>query len=297
MTRCSPPKRTMSMPSGTGASSVHQLGRFEAALADFRRVLALDPDHADALGDLAMCQRELCDWGEDTIADSDLIAKVRAGGAIVSPLTFVCFDSTASDQFECAKYFSRKEFTASPPPLHARRTSTGDRIRVAYLSADFRRHVMASHMVELFELHDRRRFDVVAVSFGADDASDMRARLVKAVDRFCDVRDMSDRAAAALIRDLEVDIAVDLMGYTAGARPGILRLRGAPVQAGYLGFPGTMAVDFLDYFIADPVILPFDEQPYFSEKIVQLPDCYQANDRRRTMPEIGAAAARLRAAR
>jgi predicted O-linked N-acetylglucosamine transferase (SPINDLY family) len=264
---------------------LRQLGRMEAAAADFRRALALDPDHAEALGDLATCQRELCEWGEDAVDEADLIARVRAGRAIVPPLAFVGFATTPADQFECANNFSAREFTASPPPLHAGRVAAGGRIRLAYLSADFRRHVMASHMVELFELHDRRRFEVIAVSFGPDDGSDMRARIVKAVDRFCDVRDMPDRAVAELIRDLEVDIAIDLMGYTAGARPGILRLRGAPVQAGYLGFPGTMAVDFLDYFIADPVILPFDEQAFFSEKIVHLPDCYQVNDRRRAMPD------------
>jgi predicted O-linked N-acetylglucosamine transferase (SPINDLY family) len=132
-------------------------------------------------------------------------------------------------------------------------------------------------MTRLFELHDRARFEILGISFGPDDNSDMRARLVRAFDQFHDVQSESDLDVAKLLNELQVDIAVDLNGHTRYARPGILAHRPAPVQASYLGYPGTMGAAFIDYVIADKVVLPFDQQPFYTEKIVHLPECYQVN--------------------
>ncbi len=123
------------------------------------------------------------------------------------------------------------------------------------------------------------------MSFGPDDRSEMRARLVAAFDQFVDVRGKSDAEVARLLSELKVDIAVDLNGYTRDCRPGILAHRPAPIQVNYLGFPGTMGATFIDYIIADEVVLPFDQQPFYSERIVHLPDCYQPNDRRRQIAD------------
>ena len=158
-----------------------------------------------------------------------------------------------------------------------------EKIKVAYLSSDFRLHPLSFLMAELFELHDRSQFEVIGVSFGPDDRSDMRSRLVAAFDQFIDVRTKSDQEVARLLNDLRIDIAVDLNGHTQGARSGILAFRPAPIQVSYLGFPGTTGADFIDYIIADAIVLPFDEQPYYTENIVHLPDCYQVNDRKRTI--------------
>ena len=122
---------------------------------------------------------------------------------------------------------------------------------------------------------------MIGVSFGADDRSELRARLVSAFDSFHDVRPKDDKIIAELLRELEVDIAVDLMGHTRNARPGILACRTAPIQVNYLGYPATMGADFIDYIIADPVVLPMDQQRFYTEKIVHLPDSYQANDSKR----------------
>jgi predicted O-linked N-acetylglucosamine transferase (SPINDLY family) len=158
-------------------------------------------------------------------------------------------------------------------------------VRIAYLSADFYLHATAYLTAGLFELHDRSRFEVLGVSFGPDDASDMRARLVKSFDRFCDVTARSDEEAARLLASLQVDIAVDLKGYTQDARTGILAYRPAPIQICYLGYPGTMGASFMDYVIADATVLPFDQQSFYTEKIIHLPDCYQVNDSRRAIAE------------
>jgi len=158
-------------------------------------------------------------------------------------------------------------------------------VQIAYLSADFYRHATAYLAAGLFELHDRPRFEVLGVSFEGDDASDLRVRLVKSFDRFYDVTARSDEDAAKLLASLQVDIAVDLKGYTQDARTGILAHRPAPIQISYLGYPGTMGASFMDYVIADATVLPFDQQPFYTEKIIHLPDCYQVNDSRRAIAE------------
>ncbi len=139
-------------------------------------------------------------------------------------------------------------------------------------------------LAELFETHDRSRFEVTAIAFGPDDGSAMRARLVKAFDRFEDVRGRSDLEVAKLLRAMETDIAVDLNGHTQDARPGIFAHRPAPVQVNYLVYPGTTGAPFMDVVLADRVVLPLDQQPFFSERIVHLPDCYQASDAARAIP-------------
>jgi protein O-GlcNAc transferase len=168
--------------------------------------------------------------------------------------------------------------TASPK-VHKPRVR--GKIRLAYLSADFRDHATAWLAAELFELHDRSRFDVLGVSYGVDDGSETRRRLITAFDQFHDVSLCSDREVAQLVLELGVDIAVDLKGHTQYGRPAILAYRPAPVQVSYLGYPGTMGAEFIDYVLADPIILPASQAQFYSEKIVHLPDCYQPNDSRR----------------
>lgn len=158
-------------------------------------------------------------------------------------------------------------------------------MRIAYLSADFHQHATAELIAGLIERHDRKKFEVMAISFSRDDGSAMRQRLMAAFDRFDDVRAMGDGDVARLLREREVDIAIDLKGHTEGARPAILAHRPCPVQVSYLGYPGTMSAPWLDYIIGDATVLPFAHQPFYSEKIVHLPHCYQVNDATRAVAE------------
>ena len=160
-----------------------------------------------------------------------------------------------------------------------------DRIRIAYLSTDFHAHATAYLIAGLIESHDRSRFNVIGVSLDRDDHSDMRVRLVGAFDQFHDVRSKSDLEVAKLLNALGIDIAVDLRSYSQDPRPGILAHRPAPIQVGYLAHPGTMGAKFVDYLIADAIVLPFDQQPFYTERIVHLPECYQVNDSRRRIDE------------
>jgi len=139
--------------------------------------------------------------------------------------------------------------------------------------------------VELIELHDRSRFEILGISLGPDDQSDIRARLMRAFDQFYDVQGKNDREIATLLNDMQVDIAIERSGYTTDARPEILASRPAPIQASYIGFPGSLGADFIDYVIADPTTVPFDQQKFYTEKIVHLPDCYLVSDSKRVIAE------------
>ncbi len=176
--------------------------------------------------------------------------------------------------------------SVTAPPLWRGDRYTHPRIRVAYLSGDFRAHPVAILMAGVLEHHDREKFEIIAISFGADEQSDIRTRIKDAVETFIDARGKSDFEIASLLRQREVDIAVDLMGLTADCRTSIFAFRPAPVQVNYLGYPGTMATNFMDYIIADRVVVPESERHQYREKIVYLPDSYLASDDRRRIATI-----------
>jgi protein O-GlcNAc transferase len=176
------------------------------------------------------------------------------------------------------KQYVAREIPAGPRLESAAAPRSGDKIKVAYISGDFRVHPVGYLTAELFERHDRSRFETIGLSIGPDDKSELRSRLVRSFDRFHDFQTASDREVAAFIRSLSVDVVVDLGGYTNRSRPGVLRYRPAPVQVNYLGYAGTMGADFVDYIVADKIALPFEQQPFYSERIVHLPDCFMVND-------------------
>jgi predicted O-linked N-acetylglucosamine transferase (SPINDLY family) len=191
-------------------------------------------------------------------------------------------------QRECAQTYVHDNIPVLPQPLSTGSARHHDRIRIGYLSADFHHHATAFLIAELFELHDRSLFEVLGFSLGLDDGSATRSRLVKSFDHFHDVRLKSDREVAQLMNECAVDVAVDLKGYTQDARPGILAHRPAPLAVSFLGFPATMGAAFIDYVLADKVVLPFDQQPHWTERIVHLPDCYQVNDSHRKIAAVAA---------
>jgi protein O-GlcNAc transferase len=264
-------------------ATLQQLKRFDDAAVCYHATLDLAPADPYALGMLANCALQVCDWQAMAAYAPLLRAGIARGEAVIMPFTLLGFGVPAAEQLACAKTYLHDRVRALAAPLWNGERYAHGRIRVAYLSADFYQHPTACLMAELIELHDRSRFEVIGISFGPDDQSPIRARLVAAFDQFHEVRAMSDAQAAALLRALEVDIAVDLKGYTQDARFGILAQRPAPIQVNYLGYPGSMGADFIDYIIADRHVLPFGQAADFAEKIVQLPDSYQVNDSTRAL--------------
>ncbi|MGE5540329.1 MAG: tetratricopeptide repeat protein [Gemmatimonas sp.] len=257
------------------------LRRHDESTADFERLVALSPEYPYALGNLLHSRLQACDWrGYDDLVAA-VTAAVRAGKRADLPFSFLSAGESPADQLACARLYAAARFPAAPEPLWRGERYRHDRIRIAYLSADFHDHATARLMVELLERHDRTRFELTAISYGPDADSPMRQRLRAAFDRFIDVGGLDDRAAAEQIRHIETDIAVDLKGYTRDARPGILTHRPAPVQATYLGFPGTLGLAAIDYIIADTITIPEAHDSFYEERVVRLPDCYQPTDTRR----------------
>lgn len=257
------------------------LKRFEPALASFERVLAMRPDHPLAFDAAANCAMQLCDWDRREPFAAQMAARIAEGQSIVSPFTLLGYSGDPELQLQCAKNYVAYRIPAPPQPLWTGGAWRGEKLRIAYLSADYRKHAIAYLVAELIERHDRSRFEIIGISFGPDDGSEIRGRLAGAFDQFYDVRALSDREAAELLHAQRVDIAVDLTGYTQDSRFGALAHRPAPIQVNYLGFPGTMGADFIDYILADATVIPPEHRQFFTEKVVLLPDCYQANDTQR----------------
>ncbi len=259
-------------------------GRLADAAASHAKALSLAPSHAGAPGGYADCASRVCDWSRRDEIEAEMRRRIADGSAVIPPLTLLRYCDDEALQLDCARRYAVSRITTPPQPLSRGAQRDDGRIRLAYLSADFRQHPVAQLMVELIERHDRARFEVTGVSLGPDDGSALRARLVGAFDRFDDARSMSDRAVATLLHERQTEIVIDLMGYTHGCRPRILAHRPAPIAVNYLGYPGTMGAGFIDYIVADEIALPLERQPYFTEKIVHLPDSFQANGSREEIP-------------
>lgn len=257
--------------------------RYREALAAYDSAWRLKPDLLGIEGHRLDTRLHLADWNDLDQDAASLVASVRAGKPSTQPFIFLAAPGQAADQQQCARLWAERLHPPAATPLWRGERYAHERIRIAYLSADFRMHPMAFLFAGLIEHHDRSHFDITGISFGTDDGSEIRARIETAFETFVDARAMSEREIAALIRAREIDIAVDLMGYTTNSRTGIFAQRPAPVQAQYLGFPGTMGAPYIDHVIADGVVVPADERGFYSEKVVTLPDCYFVNDDRRAV--------------
>jgi protein O-GlcNAc transferase len=261
-------------------NACRELGDLSGAITAHRHALQLRPDDADAFSQLRHHRAQACEWNDFEADQSTLIEMVRRG-IRVAPFYLLSTKASASDQLICARQWIAP---IKPPPQAVFAHDVSDRrerIRLGYLSGDFHQHATAQLMAELFELHNRDRFEIFAYSYGPDDRSPMRARLDRAFDRFVDIRALSHRDAAQQIHADKIDILIDLKGYTHHARPAISAYRPAPVQVSFLGYPATMGADFIDYIIVDRFVVPDSQQPFFAERLVHLPGSYQVNDRRR----------------
>ncbi len=271
-------------------------GRQDMCARYYAQALKLNPRSDAALGSLVHARQHICDWKDIDAQEARLLEMSRSDATNIPPFGFLAVPSTPADQLVCGRAFVKSREEAHPSAIFRHRrsridSSGGGKIRIGYLSADFYPHATTYLMAELFERHDRKRFEITGYSYGREDKSDMHDRLLKGFDRFVDMRLMTDDQAAQKIYDDGVDILIDLKGYTTGGRLGIPARCPAPVQVNYLGFPATMGADFIDYIIADPFIAPMDQQPFYSEKIVQLPDCYQPNDTTRDIADTPSRAA------
>jgi protein O-GlcNAc transferase len=252
--------------------------QYSGALTAYDKAAALKPGLDYAAGTRLLAKLHMCDWANLDTEIESCLAAIRQGKLASTPFALLALPASAAEQRQCARHYVEDRLAATLPARCA--SHSHERIRLAYLSADFGEHPVAYLAAGLYEQHDRGRFEIIGVSFGRDRASPTRERLQRAFDRFVDVADRSEDEIAELIRELEIDIAIDLMGHTRNGRPGIFAQRPAPIQVSYLGYLGTMGADYIDYIMADAVALPSDQQSYYTEKIVHLPSCFLVNDDR-----------------
>ena len=298
-----------------GASdALRELGRFVEALAAADQVLDLDHGNAHALHNRARCLIALrrpeeaaecfeqlrrqapdrmpeyalglmlharlscCDWRDYEELAAEVIAGVRNGSRLTLPSVFAVISDSAADQQRCAQLFADNNWAPAAQPAWTGPPYRHARIRLAYVSADFREHPVSQLLVRVLETHDREKFEVVGISLRPEHDSPLGQRVKRAFDRFIDVSGRSDREIVALLRELEIDIAVDLNGYTDGFRAPVFAGRAAPIQVNFLGYPGTLGATYYDYILADEMVIPRDQRPFYTERVVCLPDCYQPND-------------------
>src|SRR5215831_1264450 len=262
-----------------------ELKRYDEAFAAYNETMRLEADFPELEAVRLHTKMHLCNWENFDSEYAHLLSKIRGKTAVVSPFTLLALPSSAQDQLECATLFAAKNLPAPdnivwriPKPDH-------ERIRIAYLSADFHQHATSHLMAGLFESHDKSKFELIGLSFGPVTDDDMQRRVKAPFDTFIDVQDRTNLEVALLARSLEVDIAVDLKGFTEFNRAAIFATRAAPLQVNYLGYPGTMGASFMDYIIADSIVIPPLDQRFYAEKVVYLPYSYQVNDAQRSMSD------------
>jgi predicted O-linked N-acetylglucosamine transferase (SPINDLY family) len=266
-------------------------GRDEEALDAFERAAAASPALTPALANLVFARYTLCEWNGVEADERRLVATLDAatGDPRWPPSIALAMPTTPAQQLEVARRWAR----ATLPPAAPRRAvpPRASRLRIGYLSGNFRDHPTGRLMVGLFERHDRGRFEITGYSYGPGDGGAVGERIRAAFERWRDVRDLSDAAVAELIRDDGIDLLVERHGYTLGGRVGILASRPAPVQVHYMSFAGTLGFDAVDAVIADAEVVPPGDEAFFHERVWRLPRCYYVTDDRRGLPPPAARSA------
>jgi len=259
--------------------------QYALAIESYDQAIALQADRRSPYAVRLNAKMHICDWNgfEDEVAE--LGSAIERDQAISNPFFILSLSDSAQWQKKAAEIWVREQHPMDRTLPSIPRRGRHDRIRIGYFSADLRDHAVAFLISELFELHDRSRFELTAFSFGPDTRDATRKRLENAFDRFIDVRARSDQDCALLARSLEIDVAVDLAGFTQYCRPGIFALRAAPLQVNFLGYPGTMGAEYMDYLVADRTLVPEGCEQHYSEKIIFLPNSYQPNDSKRRIAD------------
>ena len=266
-------------------NALKEQGKLDEAIAAYHRALEIKPAHAGAEAQMLHQQQHICDF---TVGEQLKEASSRLGieTEAVTPFSALPWEDNSNHHQLRAMKWSREKYKQSPLPLPARPKTRSERIKIGYLSADFHDHATMYLMAGLLRQHDRSAFETFAYSYGRIKSGGWRKRAENDVDHFFDVTDQTDRQIADVVRSHALDIAIDLKGYTQHTRSQLFQYRLAPIQINYLGFPGSMGAGFIDYIIADPVVIPAEQRQFYSEKVIYLPHSYQPNDNERPIAAI-----------
>ena len=259
------------------------MGRYDAAASDLEKALAINPDAPFMAGLLQHVRMFACDWTNAEANIADIMAGVAAGKLVTPSWPLLAMTDDLAIQRKAAEIWTRAKYPLDPTLGPVPAIPKHERIRIGYYSADFHGHATAYVLTEFLELHDKSRFEIYGFSFGPERADEAQRRISKACDHFIDARQVSDPDLAAYSRRMEIDIAVDLKGFTTASRPGIFASRAAPVQVNYMGYAGPMCADYLDYIVGDATVIPLAERAAYAEKVVTLPHSYYVNDSKRPL--------------
>jgi protein O-GlcNAc transferase len=260
---------------------------YDAAIAAFRRCIECAPDAIVSRLEYINLRRTLCDWDGVDDEERASLEIFRSKSVQISPFQLVSLSATPLDQLRAAKGCVKTIDVSDAVRFteHRSQLGIGQRIRLGFVSCDFFEHATAMLFAEVLEKLDHRRFEIFGYCHSPDDGSAMRKRLLSAFEHFRKIGTMRNREAAEIIYEDAIDVLVDLKGYTRDARTEIFAYRPAPIQVNYLGYPGTMGADFVDYIIADAIVAPMEAREHYSERIVHLPNSYQPNDRQREISD------------
>jgi predicted O-linked N-acetylglucosamine transferase (SPINDLY family) len=258
-----------------------RLKQYPQAIEAYKSAKAIQPKLPYLNGILLNTKMLLCDWDNFDQDLKELESAIESGEMVSAPFPLLSLSESQKTLKKSSELYGKLLYPANGALGVLPRRNLNGKIRIGYFSADFHEHATAYLTAELFELHDPNRFEIYAFSYGPTTNDPMQKRIQKAFYGFIDISNKSDLDAAKLARDLNIDIAVDLKGYTQDARPGVFAYRAAPLQVSYLGYPGTIGTEYMDYLIADKTVIPEEDQSFYTEKILYMPHCYQVNDQKR----------------
>ncbi len=274
------------------AASLFSLRRYSDASDDYRRLLALVPDYPFARGNLLFSNLHCCDWSGLEAETRAIAAALHENKPVIAPFDGKALGFAPEEELHAARIWVASQCPPVSLALWQGEIYRHERIKIAYVAQDLPGHPAGPLLAGVVAAHTSTKFETIAISFGPDSANDLRALLEQKFDRYIEIRNESDLEVATRLRQMEVDIAIDLMGFTQGGRPGIFAHRPAPVQVNYLGYPGTMGASTMDYLIADRIVVPSEDEPHVAEKVVTLPDTFFPGAR---APAIAAASNRTQA--
>ena len=266
--------------------TLQERGELDAAIDSYSQVLKIKPDYLLACVQKLHQQAHICDWTASR-EDHEYIPELGILTQHVEPFPLLALEDAPERHRLRSELYAKHKFKQSLIPLPIAPVQKTKRLRIGYFSADFKKHPVAYLIAKVIEIHDRDFFEVYGYSIGPVKDDEMRRRLIKGFDVFKDVQDKNDQDIAQLAREDKIDIAIDLTGYTHNSRSGIFAYRAAPIQINHLGYPSTMGTDFIDYIVADAIIIPENQKENYSENIIYLPDCYMPQDNTRTISNKG----------
>jgi protein O-GlcNAc transferase len=259
-------------------------GKLDKAIEAYKKALALKPDYEPARASKLRQQAHICDWRE-LKDDFRFIEEFGVTDGLIRPFSLLSFEDVPERHLQRSVNYAKKRYPNRRVAQAARPTEKPQRLRIGYFSADFHNHATMYLMAQVFAAHDKSHFEILAFSYGPNAQDEMRQHLMSNVDVFHEVRAMSDMQVVELARSERLDIAIDLKGYTEGGRVGLFSYGLAPIQISYLGFPGSLGASFIDYIIADPIVIPEENRRFYSENIIYLPNTYQPNDNQRLIAD------------